>query len=168
MKKDISGNKRLAKVIIDRNKQYAHPEGLLPSMKPQTMPDSEEFSRNEILVKPSLARDEAFHEVTGEVGDVFLLHPLMLHSASRNLLRTPRIITNPPVSLKEPFNLSRPDGKYNLVEKKTLLELGKPEGLGEWKITEERRIIVPERIRRQEREKAEREKRRLEREFNNL
>lgn len=130
-------------------------------MKSQNMPDVEEFSRDEILVKPSMARDEAFHEVTGEIGDVFLLHPLMLHSASRNLLRRPRIITNPPVSLKEPFKLNRPDGKYSLVEKKTLLELGKPEGVGDWKITAERRNIVPERIKRQEREQAERDRRRM-------
>jgi len=130
-------------------------------MKSQTMSDEEEFSRDEILVKPSMARNEAFQEVTGEVGDVYLLHPLMLHSASRNLLRRPRIITNPPVSLKEPFKLNRPDGKYSLVERKTLLELGKPEGVGDWKITAERRNIVPERIKRQEREQTEREKRRL-------
>jgi hypothetical protein len=47
---------------------------------------------------PSLSRDESFFEVTGEVGDVFLLHPFMLHSASKNILRDVRVITNPPVS----------------------------------------------------------------------
>lgn len=132
---------------------YDHPEGVMPSMKPLSMPEEEEFSRHELLIEPSLARDEAFHEATGEVGDVFLLHPLMLHSASKNLLRRPRIITNPPVSLKEPFNLSRPDRKYSLVEKKTLLELGKLEtGLGDWKITGKRRTFVPERVKVEERE----------------
>ncbi|KAK3104290.1 hypothetical protein LTR53_018525, partial [Teratosphaeriaceae sp. CCFEE 6253] len=40
--------------------------------------------------------DEAFVEACGEVGDVYLLHPLMLHSASNNSLRNVRIITNPP------------------------------------------------------------------------
>jgi hypothetical protein len=41
--------------------------------------------------------------MTGNVGDVVLMHPLMVHSASRNSLRIPRIIANPPVALKETF-----------------------------------------------------------------
>lgn len=71
----------------------------------------------------------------------------MLHSASKNLLRTPRIITNPPVSLKEPFKYYRKDpSEYSLVEQKTLRELGRPEGLPEWKITSPRERITPLRI----------------------
>lgn len=70
----------------------------------------------------------------------------MLHSASRNLLREVRIITNPPVSLKEPFNYNRPDGQYSLVEQKTLKDLGRPEGLPEWKITREREMLTPARV----------------------
>lgn len=94
--------------------------------------------------------DESFVEATGEVGDVFLLHPLMLHSASKNLLRIPRVITNPPVSLKEPFQLYRDDGKYSLVEQKTLNDLGMPEGLPGWKITSERKEWISRRIKRME------------------
>ncbi|KAK3661045.1 hypothetical protein LTR22_007671 [Elasticomyces elasticus] len=72
----------------------------------------------------------------------------MLHSASRNLRRDIRIITNPPVSLKEPFNY---DGKNpSLVEQKTLRDLGRPEGIPEWKITSPRARLVPDRIRIQE------------------
>jgi len=41
--------------------------------------------------------EDSFVELTGDIGDVVLMHPLMLHSASRNNLRIPRIITNPPV-----------------------------------------------------------------------
>ncbi len=71
----------------------------------------------------------------------------MLHSASRNLLRQVRIITNPPIALKEPFNLSRPDPKeYTLIEQKTLRDLGKPEGLGDWKITAPRELIATPRV----------------------
>ena len=67
----------------------------------------------------SKTSDESFQE------DVFLLHPLMLHTASKNLLRKARIITNPPVSLKEPFCFDRADPKdYSLVEQKTLNDLG--------------------------------------------
>jgi hypothetical protein len=95
---------------------------------------------------PQLTRAESFHEASGQAGDVYLLHPFMLHSASRNLLREVRIITNPPVSLKEPFNYNRPDGKYSLVEQKTLKDLGRPEGLPEWKITKEREMLTPARV----------------------
>jgi Phytanoyl-CoA dioxygenase (PhyH) len=90
---------------------------------------------------------EEFHEVTGKPGDVVLMHPFMLHSASRNALRIPRIITNPPVLLKEPFNFDRenPDD-YSLIEKKTLAALGK-DRLPGWKITGERKVVVPARVR---------------------
>ena len=58
-------------------------------------------------------------------GDVVLLHPLMLHSASKNHLRVPRVITNPPVALKAPFQFARNDpDEYSLVELKTLKALG--------------------------------------------
>jgi hypothetical protein len=36
------------------------------------------------------APDESFHEMTGKKGDVILMHPLMLHSASKNGRRLPR------------------------------------------------------------------------------
>lgn len=94
--------------------------------------------------------DTSFHEMTGKVGDVILLHPLMIHSASKNGRRLPRIITNPPVSLNEPFIFNRKNpGNYSLVELKTLKELGK-ESLPDWKITSSRQRIVPERVRRWE------------------
>lgn len=93
---------------------------------------------------PFLTSSSTFHEATGETGDVYILHPFMLHSASRNLLRTLRIITNPPVSLKEPFDYNRASAEeYSLVEQKTLRDLGRPEGLGGWKITGPRERIVP-------------------------
>jgi hypothetical protein len=86
----------------------------------------------------------------------------MLHSASQNNTRIPRIITNPPVSLLKPFQYSRPDSAYSLVELKTLSELGVDGTKGEgydFKITTERRGVVPERLERQAREKREAEKR---------
>jgi hypothetical protein len=88
-----------------------------------------------------------FHEMTGKIGDVVLMHPLMAHSASRNSLRIPRIITNPPVSLNESFNFNRenPEG-YSLVELKTLQALGKKRLQG-WQATGPRERIVPERMR---------------------
>lgn len=41
--------------------------------------------------------DESFHEVTGRKGDVILMHPLMLHSASKNGRRLAR--TSSPILL---------------------------------------------------------------------
>jgi hypothetical protein len=91
-----------------------------------------------------------FYEVTGKIGDVVLMHPFMAHSASRNGLRIPRIITNPPVSLNDEFNFDREDPKdYSLVELKTLKSLGK-ERLEGWKATGPREAVVPERLRKQE------------------
>jgi len=86
-----------------------------------------------------------FAEMHGEIGDVVLMHPLMLHSASKNHLREPRVITNPPVSLKEPFNFDRenPDD-YSLVELKTLKTLG-VDRLS-FKNTTERRRVIPKRL----------------------
>ena len=97
--------------------------------------------------------------MTGQVGDVVLLHPLMLHSASRNSLRTPRIITNPPVSMREPFNFNRSDPwEYSLVEQKTLKELG-VDGLPDWKATGNRERLVPLSLPMRDQMKAEELKR---------
>jgi hypothetical protein len=127
---------------------YEHPEGVLPG-------------GFDALEKIKLCSE--FHEITGQPGDVVLMHPFMLHSASRNALRIPRIITNPPVLLKEPFNCDRenPDD-YSVVEKKTLNALG-VDNLSGWKITGERRVIVPARVRIQAEMRAA-ELKRLERE----
>jgi hypothetical protein len=103
----------------------------------------------------SIQRCSHFVEATGAVGDVYLLHPLMMHTASRNVLRVPRVITNPPVSLRSPFRFDRRDGTpYSLVECKTLKALGRTDGLNDWKIVGNRGIVVPEREHIQMRMKA--------------
>jgi len=105
--------------------------------------------------------DEAFVEATGSVGDVYLLHPLMMHTASNNQLRQVRVITNPPVSVKEPFCFDREDGGYSVVERKTLRAVGRERLVG-WEVKGERQRIVPERVRVQE-EMKRKEAERLER-----
>jgi len=126
---------------------YDLPQGATPYLAERGTPEipkSDPARRqlwNSWVQDPDLCREESFHEATGQVGDVYFLHPFMLHSASRNLLREVRIITNPPVALKEPFNYNRPDGNYSLVEAKTLKDLGRPEGLPEWKITGPRELL---------------------------
>ncbi|KAF9700937.1 hypothetical protein EKO04_000847 [Ascochyta lentis] len=139
---------------------YKNPEGVSPRMTPRS--ENPEFTQEQGLqwyidLAKSM-RDEDFVEVTGEVGDVFLLHPLMLHSASNNMLRKVRVITNPPVSVKYPFVFDREDGNYSAVERKTLRALGK-DRLAGWKIESERQRIVPERVKIQERMKREEEER---------
>ncbi|KAF2099060.1 hypothetical protein NA57DRAFT_56689 [Rhizodiscina lignyota] len=125
---------------------YEHTEGVYPRMVPRG-----EKPKHEGLgfFCEIVSQCHEFHEMTGKTGDVILMHPLMLHSASRNSLRNLRIITNPPVALKQPFNFNRENPEdYSLVELKTLAMLGKDQ-LEDWKITGTRDPVVPERIRRQ-------------------
>jgi hypothetical protein len=136
---------------------YDHPEGVSPYMVSRTEnPNMDKAKSLDFFcdVAKSMPRD-AFVEATGRVGDVYLLHPLMLHSASNNKLRQLRVITNPPVSLKEPFRFDRKDSsEYSTVERKTLSALGK-DSLEGWKITYGRDKIVPERVKRQQAMKLE-------------
>lgn len=57
-----------------------------------------------------------FHEITGDVGDVFLLHPLMMHSASRNRSGRIRWMANPMVYVEQPLDPFRPVDELSLVE----------------------------------------------------
>jgi hypothetical protein len=50
-----------------------------------------------------------FFELTGEAGDLFLVHPLMLHSASQNPSPRIRFLGNPMVYLQEPLDPARAD-----------------------------------------------------------
>ncbi|MDP9383378.1 MAG: hypothetical protein M3Q29_25185 [Chloroflexota bacterium] len=87
-----------------------HPEGVLPT---------------EFPVRSLIAECSDFVEATGRVGDVYLLHPYILHAKSQNLLGVPRLITNPPVHLKEPLSFNRPDpAEYSPVELAVLRGLG--------------------------------------------
>ena len=135
---------------------YEHPEGLSPRM----IPRGEKGFRDErgTWFQECAKSCENFVEATGKVGDVYLLHPLMLHVASSNPLRNVRIITNPPVSLKDTFNFDREDGNYSMLEQLTLRALGK-ERLPGWKATGPREQVVPERVRVWEKMKLEEAKR---------
>ncbi|KUI64646.1 hypothetical protein VM1G_01029 [Cytospora mali] len=140
------GMRRIARHLHD------HPEGVCPRMHPRGSPEFRVGRANMFNEVARQGADGDYAEVCGQVGDVYVLHPLMLHSATNNALRNVRIITNPPVSLKEPFQFDRKDEKeYSLVERATLRMLGKEkDGLKGWKITGQRERIVPERLRVQE------------------
>ncbi|KAK0465302.1 uncharacterized protein EV420DRAFT_1513817 [Desarmillaria tabescens] len=134
---------RIAKYLWD------HPEGLLPtglSFTPSTsgytnVKDDPDY----LSFLAEIKHCSQFVELTGSVGDVVLCHPLMLHSATKNLLRVPRVIINPPVALKEPFCYARKNAEdYSLVERKTLKALGVDSAA--FSPTTERRRIVPKRV----------------------
>ncbi|KAI0542283.1 hypothetical protein GGR58DRAFT_453388 [Xylaria digitata] len=138
---------------------YLNPYGVSPWMRPRDSPDfkvekSLDWYRDLLKMVP----DDAFVEATGKVGDVYLLHPLMMHSASDNALRRVRIITNPPVSLKEPHCFDREDGNYSLVERRTMKSIGEGKLKG-WKIAAPREGVIPQRVRIQEAMKQEEMKR---------
>jgi len=87
----------------------AHPEGVGP---------------DDFDTKTLLAECHDFREATGEAGDVYLLHPYMLHAVGQNVLQRPRAITNLCYELREPMTLNRPDGDYSPVEAAVLRGLG--------------------------------------------
>ncbi|KAK8052587.1 hypothetical protein PG993_003972 [Apiospora rasikravindrae] len=155
------GPRRIGKMLYD------HPEGLNPMMNARhesLRPPFQHSVFNKIIQG---APDSSFHEMTGEKGDVILMHPLMLHSASvrprmcRSLNRKNRncagIITNPPVSLRSPFQFDRADpSTYSLVELKTMRDLeGGPAALRGWKATGPRDMFMPVRLAAQERKRDE-------------
>src|ERR1700743_2739453 len=78
--------------------QHDLPQGATPYLAERGTPEIPKSSPerrklwNSWVRNPDLCRDESFHEATGQVGDVYFLHPFMLHSASKNLLREARII----------------------------------------------------------------------------
>jgi hypothetical protein len=116
----------------------AHPEGVLPG---------------ELPISELVGQCTEFVEATGRVGDVFLLHPYVLHAKAQNLLRLPRFITNPPVHLAEPMRFDRPDpADFSLIERAVLRGLGVDRF--EFTRAAPREAVVPERVRRQARMKV--------------
>ena len=122
----------LARFLAER------PEGVLPG----------EFGFQELIQE---CRD--FEEVTGCAGDVVLLHPFVLHTVSQNHRGTARMITNPPVHLKEPMNFHRADGNYSPVEQSILHALNVDHL--DFNPQNPRERIVPERVKRQQKMKEE-------------
>ncbi|HKT02369.1 MAG TPA: hypothetical protein VJT31_22800 [Rugosimonospora sp.] len=89
-----------------------------------------------------------FVEATGEVGDVYLLHPYLLHARAQNLLHAVRVITNPPLTLAEPMHFDRRDpADHSLVERAVLHALD----VDRYRFTPTagREALVPPRVLRQ-------------------
>ena len=90
-----------------------------------------------------------FIEITGQAGDVILIHPFVLHAGSQNPSGRARFIANPPVALKEPMNFNR-----KVAEAFSPVELAVLEGLEvdqlDFKPTSPHQRIVPERVKREQ------------------
>lgn len=109
-----------------------HPEGVLPRGTP-----CEEI----------IGECEDFIEATGSIGDVYLMHPFMLHTRSINPSGRARFIINPPVKLKEPMCFARRDPKeHSPVERAVLRALGKDSY--DFVPSHPRQAIIPERLQR--------------------
>jgi hypothetical protein len=94
-----------------------------------------------------------FRELTGEAGDVVLMHPFMLHATSQNVIKHGRLITNPPIALRRPMNLDPDDpSELSAVERAVLHGLG--EDRFDFQRTGERELVVPERVLVQQRREA--------------
>lgn len=123
---------------------YEHPEGVTPRMVP-TGQEPQHKDLGWFTERIQQFPRAAFHEMTGDVGDVVIMHPLMMHSASKNTLRTLRIITNPPCNMKEPFRFDRDNREdFSLIELKTLSALGLEKA--EYNITRKRDRLNPTRV----------------------
>jgi hypothetical protein len=107
-----------------------HPEGVLP--------DDFDFTG-------LIGECREFVEMTGEPGDVVLLHPYILHATSQNVLGVGRIITNPPLALREPMNFNRPDpADFSPVESAVLRGLGVDRL--DFRPAAPREAVVPQRV----------------------
>ena len=116
-----------------------HPEGVAPGGFP-----SLEMKR----------QCHDFEEATGRAGDVFLMHPFMLHAASRNAKRHQRIISNPPTKLEAPMNFNRTNPADQSVVERAILR-GLNVANYDFKPTGSRERIVPQRVLDQRKRQAE-------------
>jgi hypothetical protein len=68
-------------------------------------------------------------EITGQAGDVILMHPLTVHASSPNTGNRVRVLANKPVWFREPMNLDRQNGAdYSPVERAIVAAIGKIHG----------------------------------------
>lgn len=133
----------------------AHPEGVYP-LRPA---DGGDPNTTLLPYEDLTAECHEFVEATGEVGDVYLMHPFVLHAKAQNVLRLPRFITNPPLTLAEPMCFDRPNpGDHSLVEQAVLRALDVDSY--EFTPSRPREAIVPPRVAAQRRMLAD-ERRRL-------
>ena len=90
-----------------------HPEGIHP--------DSVQS-----YIQPHMIKEcSEFEELTGEAGDLAIMHPYMVHRVAGNPSGRPRFAQFPSIKLSQPMQFGRDDpGEYSLSELVALKELG--------------------------------------------
>lgn len=96
---------------------------LLESLPEGLHPDSVQGAG--FLIPGLIEQCSDFVELTGEAGDMVLLHPYMMHRVSANPTLRPRFIANAALVLSEPMHFDRPQGGHSLVELAVLRALGR-------------------------------------------
>ncbi len=97
-----------------------------------------------------------FEELTGEAGDMVILHPFMLHRACVNPTARPRFIANAALRLAEPMNFARALGDtYSLVELGVLWAL--QQNRHTFEATREPLAVLPGPMRKEAQAESERE-----------
>jgi len=108
---------------------YKHPEGLDPPC-------------SGALILDHLKKYKQWAQIEAKAGDVFITHGFLPHCHAPNHLPYARVITNPHVNLKEPWNLNREDGDYTLCEQVILRALNRT-SIPEYKPTRPREVSYP-------------------------
>ena len=77
-------------------------------------------------IKPHMVKEcSEFEELTGEAGDLAILHPYMVHRVAGNPSGRARFAQFPSIKLSQPMQFSRDDpNSYSLTELTVLKELG--------------------------------------------
>ena len=96
-----------------------HPEGIHP--------DSVQS-----YIKPYMVKEcKRFEELTGEAGDLAIMHPYMVHRVAGNLSGRPRFAQFPSLKLSQPMQFDRDDpSEYSLSELVVLKVLGQLKRFG--------------------------------------
>jgi len=82
--------------------------------------------RNQIGMYEHVKQCSKFHQFEAKAGDTLLLHAHLPHATGPNYRRAHRVIANPHVTLKDPFNLNRSNPEdYSLVEQVILRSFGR-------------------------------------------
>lgn len=110
---------------------------------------------NGYLIPYLVEQCSEFVELTGEPGDLAILHPYMLHRPTVNPSDRPRFIANLAIVLNEPMCFNRPEGEtYSIVELAVLHALGS--NSFDFNNTSPRQAYVPGPFRKEDAVKAER------------
>jgi hypothetical protein len=95
--------------LLARYPQGIHPDSVMSYIRPYMVKECSQFA-----------------ELTGEAGDMAIMHPYMVHRVAGNPSGRPRFGQFPSIVLSQPMQFGRPDPRdYSLAELVVLKELGR-------------------------------------------